>query len=133
VLTGGAGADTFRFEAADLQVVTREIFPRLYERRNWSQDTIKDFNAAEGDILDVADVLDISTTFAGATATDAINQGYLTWVQHGTVGQPGFGTMLYIDPNGAAANTGQNLPFALAWLEGTPANQLTAAQFDVIV
>lgn len=133
VLTGGTGADIFRFEAADLQVVTREIFPRLYQRQNWSQDTIKDFNAAEGDILDVADVLDVSTTFAGGTATDAINQGYLTWVQHGTVGQPGFGTLLYIDPNGTAANTGTNLPFALAWLDGVPANQLTASQFDVVV
>jgi len=133
VLSGGAGADTFRFAASDLQVVTWEVFPRMYARMNWSLDIIKDFSAADGDILDVAEVLDVYTSFAGGTATDAINQGYIYWVQHGTVGQPGFGTTLYIDPNGTAANLGRSLPFALAELEGAAANQLTASQFDVIV
>jgi Ca2+-binding RTX toxin-like protein len=133
VLEGGVGADTFQFLAADLQIVTREVFPRMYVRQNWSQDTIKDFDAAEGDILDVADVLDIATTFAGGTATDAINQGYLYWREHGTVGQPGFGTVLYVDPNGTAANTGTNLPFALAWLDGVSSSTITASVFDVIV
>ena len=107
--------------------------PSTSRLRNWSLDTIKDFNAADGDILDVAGVLDVYTSFAGTSATDAINQGYLYWVQHGTVGQPGFGTTLYIDPNGTAANIGRSLPFALAFLEGTPSSDLTAAQFDVVV
>jgi Ca2+-binding RTX toxin-like protein len=133
ILEGGAGADTFRFAAADLQVVTWEVFPRIYARMNWSLDTIKDFTAADGDILDVAEVLDVHTTFVGPTASDAISQGYIYWREHGTVGQPGFGTTIYIDPNGAAANVGRTLPFALAELENVPASQLTAAQFDVIV
>ena len=133
VLEVGRDADTFQFLAADLQVVTWETFPRMYTRQNWSQDTIKDFDAAEGDILDVADVLDLATTFAGGTATDAINQGYLYWTQHGTVGQPGFGTMIRIDPNGTAANAGTNLPYALAWLEGVASSEITASVFDVIV
>jgi Ca2+-binding RTX toxin-like protein len=133
VLTGGAGADTFRFAASDLQVVTWEVFPRMYARMNWSLDTIKDFGAAEGDILDVAEVLDVYTSFAGATATEAINQGYIYWIQHGTVGQPGFGTTVYVDVNGTAANVGRSLPFALAYLEGVPSSDLTAAQFDVVV
>jgi Ca2+-binding RTX toxin-like protein len=127
VLEGGDGADTFRFMASDLQVVTWEVFPRLYARQNWSQDTIRDFSAAQGDILDVADVLDVSTSFAGGTAQDAIDQHYLYWSQAGS------GTMLYVDPNGLAANMGRDLPFALAYLENVLPSQLTAAQFDVIV
>lgn len=132
-LTGGAGADTFRFMAVDLQIVTYEVFPTMWVRRNWSMDTIKDFETAGGDLLDVAEVLDVSTTFAGGTASDAITPGYIVWSQHGTIGQPGFGTTIYIDPNGTAANTGRDLPFALAYLEGVQASQITAAQFDVIV
>src|SRR5262249_35099593 len=118
---------------SDLQVVTWEVFPRMYARQNWSLDTIKDFSASDGDILDVAEVLDVYTSFAGNSASDAINQGYIYMIQHGTVGQPGFGTTVYIDPKGTAANMGRTLPFALAELEGVEASQLTAAQFDVIV
>jgi Ca2+-binding RTX toxin-like protein len=132
-LTGGAGGDTFRFDAADLEVGWYQVFPRAFVYRNNSVDTIKDFDTAGGDILDVASILDTMTSFAGATASDAVSQGYLTWVEHGTIGQPGFGTTLYIDPNGSAANTLRNPVFTLAELEGVQASQLTAAQFDVIV
>lgn len=132
-LTGGAGGDRFLFDTADLEVGWHQVFPRTYAYRNNSVDTIKDFDAAGGDILDVASVLDVMTGFAGATASDAVTQGYITWTEHGTIGQPGFGTTIYIDPNGSAANTLRNPVFVLAELEGVQASQITAAQFDVIV
>ncbi len=127
VLSGGAGADTFRFMAADMEIVTYEVFPRMWVRQNWSLDTITDFEVAGGDILDVAEVLDVLTGFAGNTASDAISQGYIYWSQAGS------GSMVYIDPNGPAANGGRDLPFALAYLEGVQPSQLTASHFDVIV
>jgi Ca2+-binding RTX toxin-like protein len=61
ILTGGDGADIFVWNSGDTGV-----------------DTITDFNAAEGDVLDLADILDSETDTAASL------DGYLSFSSDGT-------------------------------------------------
>jgi Ca2+-binding RTX toxin-like protein len=132
-LTGGKGADEFEYSAEDFIAGMAIIngMPVLVDR--FEMDTITDFRGALGDKIDLAALYFTASTFSG-TAADAVAQGYLYWVQHGIVGQPGFGTTVYVDLNGGAhtvmdSQLGAN--FALADLEGVAANQLNASHFLV--
>lgn len=132
-LTGGKGADEFEYSAEDFipGTVTIAGFPIGIDV--FEMDTITDFNGAAGDKIDLAALFFSASSFSG-TPADAVNNGYVYWVQHGAVGQPGFGTTVYVDLNGGAHTVmdslfGQN--FALADLEGVAANQLNSSHFLV--
>jgi Ca2+-binding RTX toxin-like protein len=97
-LTGGAGSDSFRFtdisgSAADFDVIT-------------DYDPIGSYGSATNpsDVIDLSAILDKFTDFAGTTALEAIQQGYIYTVQHGTAGTSGFGTYVVIDRNGLASD-----------------------------
>jgi Ca2+-binding RTX toxin-like protein len=138
-LTGGTGADVFRF--AERDVVTRTVtvgtppFQRTISYESFETDTVADFEAAGGDRIHLAYLIVNETNFAqGGTASDAIGQGYIYWVQHGQPGQAGFGTTLYLDRDGGAHNPGGIFgtgDFAIADLQGVAANQLNASHFIV--
>lgn len=97
---GGSGADTFVFRADDvsLAVYNSGLFGRPYEFV--AKDVITDFRGSEGDILDVSHMLAGQTSFAGNTAQQAIQQGYIYWVQNGWGAN--VSTTVYVDPNGGS-------------------------------
>lgn len=113
-LTGGVGRDTFVLTHAD--------------GIGYSTDVITDFMRNPpvngGDIVDMRFLFNNYTDFSG-TAEQAAQQGYLRFVQIGSAGQSGYGTMIYIDPNGSAPDTHpyyHDLP--VAFLEGVGAGEL---------
>jgi hypothetical protein len=154
-LTGGLGADRFVFAAADHASAaggTLRGFAVAQVPSQSNMDTITDFNGAAGDKLDLGSLLDDLTNFSGSTsqaiaqgysgvADQAIAQGYIYWVQHGTQGQPGFGTTVYLDKDGGAHAPllaqfgGPPMPLhsdiAVADLQGVAANQLYVSHFIV--
>jgi hypothetical protein len=96
ILTGGAGSDEFIF--SDLPGSIAEI------------DVITDFDffgafsssTNPRDVIGLRAMLDKFTDFAGTTAKEAIAQGYIYTVQHGTAGTADVGTYIVIDRNGLA-------------------------------
>jgi len=113
-LTGGAGRDTFVINHADI---------------GYSLDTITDFMRNPpingGDIVDMRVLFDAHTDFTGTTAAQAADQGYLYFRQIGSAGEAGYGTMIYIDPNGSAPDTNpyyHDMP--VAFLEGVGIGEL---------
>jgi len=76
-------------------------------------------------------LFDAKTNFAGATAYDAIAQGYLYFMQHGTEGQPDCGTTVCIDRNGLRPDLiGAHDP-AVVDASGKAAGQLLGRHFVV--
>jgi Ca2+-binding RTX toxin-like protein len=113
-LTGGDGRDTFVITQAD---------PLGY-----SLDVITDFMRYPpidgGDIVDLSALFDAYTNFTG-TAQEAAQQGYLYFRQFGSPGEAGYGTMIFIDPNGSAPDTHtyyHDMP--VAFLEGVGPGEL---------
>jgi Ca2+-binding RTX toxin-like protein len=92
-LIGGAGRDVF-------VISERPHQGPYYPEYN----TIADFNGNpfSGDTIDLRQLFDKYTNFTGTTADQAWAQGYLYFVEHGKPGEAGFGTTVYIDPNGKA-------------------------------
>jgi Ca2+-binding RTX toxin-like protein len=132
-LTGGKGADTFQYSAEDFIPGTAIIAGMPVAVDRFETDTITDFAGALGDKIDLAAMFFTASSFSG-TPADAVAQGYIYWTQHGIVGQPGFGTTVYVDLNGGPHTAmdsllGQN--FALVELEGVAANQLNSSHFLV--
>ena len=80
ILFGGAGADAFRFEAATAY---------------GGVDTIRDFSAAEGDVIDISDVLD--------GIYDPMSDALTDFVQFS---QSGSDTVVSIDRDGAGSTYG---------------------------
>jgi Ca2+-binding RTX toxin-like protein len=95
VLTGGAGSDTFIFK--DLPGVDGIDVITDYRHAGI-------FGGPDGtrDVLDLRAMLDKFTDFDGTTAKEAIAQGYIYTVQHGTAGTADVGTYIVIDRNGLA-------------------------------
>ena len=122
-LTGGAGHDTFVAGAT-----------------GWYHgnpvDTVTDFQTGYGsgyhnpnwDTVDLSVALQ-GTTFAGSSAVEAFQQGYVYLVQHGTLGQADFGTTVYIDRNGSEANGGYQHDVAVLDLAGVAENNLHVGYF----
>lgn len=100
VLDGGYGWDTMTGGAGRDLFVYSEHATGAYA----DLDTITDFdgNPFSGDMIDLRQLFDKFTNFAGTTADQAWAQGYLYFVQHGNPGEAGFGTTVYIDRNGSA-------------------------------
>src|SRR5690606_10617773 len=87
ILTGGLGSDTFRFLQGD-------------EQGSVSGDRITDFSLAQGDVLDLADMLQ------GEHASTGSLGSFLTFEKVGA------DTVLTIDSDGAGAGTaGQQITF----------------------
>jgi Ca2+-binding RTX toxin-like protein len=128
-MTGGAGADTFKFVKGDGGTTINSSTAK----------TITDFNAAEGDVLDLSDLLLSSnmTTrdFGGATAgaygsmsnflqlTQSGNDAVLKVDLQGTTNKAGFATPdLVITLTGAWASIGPNLNAATGLVDETTSN-----------
>jgi Ca2+-binding RTX toxin-like protein len=114
-LTGGAGRDTFEITHAD--------------SLGYSLDVITDFMryppANGGDTVDMRALFDQFTDFAGTTAEQAVLQGYLYFRQVGSAGEAGYGTMIYIDRNGDAADPSAHYyDMPVAFLEGVGPGEL---------
>lgn len=137
-MTGGEGADTFVFRSEDMITVVDPFFRRAVE--TYETDTITDFGtnsfpkSGRRDQLDVSSLLDKETMFTGTTAQQAIDRGFIYFVQHGTWGQAGFGTTVFIDRDGGSHSARGQLmgtEFAIVELQGTIQSSLSAA--DLIV
>jgi Ca2+-binding RTX toxin-like protein len=121
MLTGGAGADTFIFK--DLPGTD-------------GIDVVTDYDpiGVQGmtrDQIDLSALLDKFTDFAGTTAKQAIEQGYIYTVQHGTPGTAGFGTYVMIDRNGLASDGPvYGADIAVADLQGIAQYHLGYTNFD---
>jgi len=111
-LSGGKGADIF-----------------AYNNIGDGLDTIIDFEVASvrPDFLHVGQYLSLATTFTGATAADAISQGYLVFVQQGTQGQSDFAAMVMVDQNGGSHQP-QDMT-SIFQLNGVAASALQAQHF----
>jgi Ca2+-binding RTX toxin-like protein len=126
-MVGGADTDTFKFNASDLVTVPHPIFyGQTYQ--TVEMDRILDFNAPQGDRIDLMSLLDEATNFYGGSAQDAVSQGYLYWVQHGNPGEEGYGTTIYLDRNGFGADSAVG-DIAVVDLAGVGADQIGAQQF----
>lgn len=113
-MIGGAGSDTFVVQA------NGHYYGGL--------DRITDFETGTGgygprDRIDLHEALKTST-FTGHTIVEAIQQGYIYMVQHGTPGEEGFGTTIYLDRNGSASDYGYHHDVALVDLVGIAKDQL---------
>ena len=117
VMFGGYGRDRFVISEGGL----------------YDFDTIRDFDANpfSGDVMDLRALFDKYTDFTGTTADQAWSQGYLYFVQHGNPGEAGFGTTVYIDPNGKAPDEptyyGQTYDIKVANLEGVSHSQISSS------
>jgi Ca2+-binding RTX toxin-like protein len=122
--TGGTGADTFQFLASDLVTYSH---PYLYGRTYQSVETdrVTDFNAAEGDRIDLTSLMSKATNFQGTTAAQAMSQGYLYFVQQGA------NTLVMLDRNGAGADMAGIGDIRVAELSNVNASTLVPESFLV--
>jgi Ca2+-binding RTX toxin-like protein len=154
-LTGGTGDDTFVFTsvAKGLQFIDAAYAdgtPTTIMVQTPVVDTITDFavgtwTSSSGnslssfqaidprltnhDTIDLSHVFDALTAFTG-TAQQAISQGYLYFVQHGTAGQDGFGTTVMFDRTGGANSDTDNV-YSVVDLAGVSKASLSASLFVV--
>jgi Ca2+-binding RTX toxin-like protein len=135
-LTGGADSDTFVFiEAAKtLKMISSEIRGQPdYLAAISVTDTITDFdtNGLDHDFIDLSHIMGTQSNLAPyGTAQNAIDQGYIRFLQHGTLGQAGFGTYVMVDLNGGSHGDAAN-NFTIADLQGVAMDQLRASLFIV--
>jgi len=150
-LTGGADADTFVFtEAAKTTGSVPIVNPITGQQGTITvqvsvTDKITDFQTGQvksgglfefgtqpgvSDKLDFSSLIDARTNFAGTTALQAFQQGYIYLVQHGTEGQPGFGTTVMLDLNGGAHTDAAN-NFAIVDLEGVRSSSVGSQHFMI--
>jgi Ca2+-binding RTX toxin-like protein len=130
IVSGGADADTFEYRVSDLTTLTWPNGSLLIHQ----VDTITDFSGAEGDRIDLRDLLDRRTNFTGATAAEAVAQGYIHWQQHGASTDPDVYTTVFLDRNGGWHSILDQIvgnEFSIAHLEGVTAAQLNASLFIV--
>jgi Ca2+-binding RTX toxin-like protein len=130
-LAGGGGSDRFLFRPEDVVQTVVSAGPFSFIAETFETDRVVDFElggapGAAKDVLDIDDLLDGKTSFTGGTAAEAIAQGYLYWQQTAA------GTTVYVDRNGAAADSFSQPDLAIAHLDGVAANQLDATHFLVL-
>jgi hypothetical protein len=91
-----------------------------------------DFEINGGDKIDFSSLIYWKTGFTGATAQQAIDQGYIYFLQHGNPGEAGFGTTVRVDSDGGSHYAGGLWgDFAIADLAGVAAQGLNASHFFV--
>jgi hypothetical protein len=71
------------------------------------------------------------TGFAGTTAQEAIDQGYIRYGARGEPGEAGFGTMISLDLNGSAPDVSGQINFEIVLLEGAYPFQIAGNMFIV--
>jgi len=100
-LTGGADADTFVFMRATQPAATIGL---IGTKTVATADKITDFDTsgADHDFIDVSTLLDLQSTFTGTTAQQAIDQGYIYFLQNGSA------TKLMFDANGGTHGDAAN-------------------------
>ena len=122
-LTGGADADRFVFVD-----VGKIVGPT--GRVTFLNDRITDFDVSGSD----HDTIDLSPlvfeSFADSGLQQAMSQGFVYFVQHGTQGQAGFGTTVRVDFNGGTHSDSAN-NFVVVDLDGVRAADLSASLFLV--
>lgn len=121
VMVGGAGRDTFVVSGGGYYY--------------GGIDRVTDFQVGTGAYYSTFDRIDLrealaSSTFTGSTAYEAYQQGYLYFVEHGTPGEEGFGTTVYMDRNGSAPDYGYHVDVALVNLEGVAADALRIGYYN---
>ncbi len=135
-LSGGTGADRFVFVDVANTTTVQQVETRF---GTWTAilrtpvvDTVTDFDTSgsDHDTIDIAYLMATKTSFTGSTFQQAVDQGYLFFVQHGTPGSADFGTKVMIDTNGgthvdAATN------YVVADLKGVFASEMRADLFIV--
>jgi hypothetical protein len=136
ILKGGDGNDTLvAGPGVDIMVggAGRDTFVVSGNGPYGGVDRITDFQAGGGyavrDLIDLRQAL-TGTDFAGHTALQAFQQGYVYLVQHGKPGEEGFGTYVMLDRNGAAPDYGYyNTDVALVDLVGVAKDQLAIGHY----
>jgi Ca2+-binding RTX toxin-like protein len=131
-LEGGGGGDIFAYNSSDVATRTFGTGPFRFTYEFFETDTVVDFDPSGGDKLYVDDLLRDTTSFAGSAIQDAIDQGYIYWLEHGQPGQAGFGTTVYIDRDGGKHNPTGILgagDFAIVDLVGVSADHIDARAF----
>jgi Ca2+-binding RTX toxin-like protein len=113
-LLGGTGADRFLMSVADIETI--DLLQPVGLVQSVQCDIISDFNAAEGDKLDLDGLLLALTDFAGSTVQQAMDQGYLYVLDTGNAAYPS--CTVCLDRNGNAPDNlvkgGDIAVFALA-------------------
>jgi Ca2+-binding RTX toxin-like protein len=116
-LTGGLGSDIFVIDRVEETVDMIADF-----RANaWS------YSLIGRDKLDLSAVLDKYAEFSGSAA-EALGKGFIVLDQVGKAGEPGYGTAVFVDANGAGAAGGE---MAVAFLENVFAGYLNEYNFIV--
>jgi Ca2+-binding RTX toxin-like protein len=121
VLIGGEGRDTFVVSGGGYYY--------------GGVDRVTDFQVGNGGYYSVFDRIDLrdalaSSTFTGTNAYEAFQQGYIYLVEHGTPGEAGYGTTVYMDRNGSAPDYGYHGDVALVNLEGVAADALRVGYYN---
>lgn len=135
-LTGGLGEDRFVFADIGKELKTSNFLGTIKKTSVSITDTITDFDVfgTAHDTIDLFNIMLERTNFNGLngvySAATAFNTGHLYLAQHGTEGQPGFGTKVMIDINGGSHNDAAN-QFAVVDVLGVREAQLTADMFIV--
>lgn len=80
------------------------------------------------DFVDLREALK-SSTFTGTSVEQAFQQGYIYLVQHGTPGEDGYGTTVFMDRNGSAPDYGYTGDVALADLLNVAMDQLHTGSY----
>jgi Ca2+-binding RTX toxin-like protein len=126
VLNGGRGADVMTGGAGFDKFIVGSPHEGGYHVP--PVDTITDFTTtgADRDMIGLRSAL-LGTRFflyndpATASIADAFEQGFVGLGTHGTQGQPGFGTTIWIDSNGSQSG---GEVYAVAEINGVSASQL---------
>lgn len=122
-MIGGAGRDIFVVNAGGYHY--------------GGLDRITDFEARSSaghypvrmDMIKLGEALQ-GSTFAGTSAVEAFQQGYIYLKQTGQPGDEDFGTTVYMDRNGHAADYGYYSDVALVKLDGVAANELVVHYYN---
>jgi Ca2+-binding RTX toxin-like protein len=116
-MTGGLGSDIFVIDSVDAVDTVTDFRANYYSYALFGRDK-----------LDLSVVLAKHTEFDGGSAGDARAKGYVVLEQVGKAGEPGYGTRVYIDADGAGQSSGAQ---AVAFLEGVFTPYLNEYSFIV--
>jgi Ca2+-binding RTX toxin-like protein len=136
-LRGGLGAD--RFVIAEHEHHAEWVWAGLipFNFRHPIHDTILDFNAAEGDKLDLSALVQ-SSAYPTHSISEALLREVIHFRQVGTPGSEGFGTLVMFDVNGtdrlnasAGPHTLYKDTFTVAFLSGVSPDQIPPDSFII--
>jgi len=128
-LWGGAGADRFVFSNADVYLALNQQGGGNLVK-TFDRDFIFDFNAVEGDKIDLTSLLLNITGYVGSSAQQAMDLGYLSLVEG--PGRGGTQVAIYLDRNGSDPDVyGDGGDVLVGVVAGTTLAELGADDFIV--